>query len=99
MFDPSKLSKLSEMKSIADSSKQTLGQITVEGESGGGLIRIVLSGNREVRSVLINAELDQMNKEGLEDLLTVALKRTMKSAEQFNQQETMAAAKNLFPGM
>lgn len=99
MFDPSKLSKLSEMKSIADSSKQKLGQITVEGESGGGLIRIVLSGNREVRSVLINAELDQMNKEGLEDLLTVALKRTMKSAEQFNQQETMAAAKNLFPGM
>jgi DNA-binding YbaB/EbfC family protein len=99
MFDPSMLSKLSEMKSIADSSKQKLGQITVEGESGGGLIRIALSGNREVRSVQINAELNQMNKEDLEDLLTVALKRAMEAAEQLNQQETMAAAKNLFPGM
>jgi nucleoid-associated protein EbfC len=99
MFDPSMLSKLSEMKSIADSSKQKLDQMTVEGESGGGLIRIALSGNREVRSVQINAELDQMNKEDLEDLLTVALKRAMEAAEQLNQQETMAAAKNLFPGM
>ena len=99
MFDPSMLSKLSEMKSIADSSKQKLDQMTVEGESGGGLIRIVLSGNREVRSVQINAELEQMNKEDLEDLLTVALKRAIEAAEQLNQQETMAAAKNLFPGM
>ena len=63
MFDPSMLSKLSEMKSIADSSKQKLDQMTVEGESGGGLIRIALSGNREVRSVQINAELDQIPHE------------------------------------
>jgi DNA-binding YbaB/EbfC family protein len=99
MFDPSMLSKLSEMKSIADSSKQKLDQMTVEGESGGGLIRIALSGNSEVRSVQINAELDHINKEDLEDLLTVALKRAMEAAEQLNQQETMAAARNLFPGM
>jgi DNA-binding YbaB/EbfC family protein len=99
MFDPSLLAKLTEMKSMTDASKQKLDQMTVEGESGSGLIRIVLSGNREVRSVQINAELDQMNKEDLEDLLTVALKRAMEAADQLNQQETMSAARNLFPGM
>ena len=99
MFDPSILSKLTEMKSMADSSKQKLDQMTVEGESGGGLIRITLTGNREVRSVQINSDLNLMNKEDLEDLLTVALKRAMEAAEQLNQQETMSAARNLFPGM
>ncbi len=99
MFDPSILSKLTEMKSMADSSKQKLDQMTVEGESGGGLIRITLTGNREVRSVQINSDLNLMNKEDLEDLLTVALKRAMEAAEQLNQQETMSAARSLFPGM
>lgn len=99
MFDPSMLSKLSEMKSMADSSKQKLDQMTVEGESGGGLVRVTLSGNREVRSIQINTELNQMNKEDLEDLLTVAFKRAMEAAEQLNQQETMATARQFFPGI
>lgn len=99
MFDPSLLTKLNDMKAMADSSKERLNGITVEGEAGGGLIVVSMNGNREIKSVKLNTELQYMTKEDLEDLLTVALTRAMEAANNLNEQETMAAAKNLFPGL
>ena len=91
--------KLNEMKFMVDSSKERLDNLTVEGESGGGLVVVTLSGNRELRSLKINTEISMMNKEDLEDLLTVALKRALEAADKLNEQETMMAARNFFPGL
>ncbi|MEN9997448.1 MAG: hypothetical protein RI922_438 [Bacteroidota bacterium] len=93
------LSKLSAMKQMADESKKRLDNITVEGESGNGLVIISLSGNREIKSIKINADIKMMETEDLEDLLSVALKRAMDSANALNEKEVMSSAKNMFPGM
>ncbi len=93
------LSKLSAMKQLADESKSKLDNLTVDGESGSGLVVITLTGNRALKSIKINADIKLMETEDLEDLLSVALKRAMDKANELNEKEVMASAKNMFPGM
>jgi DNA-binding YbaB/EbfC family protein len=99
MFGSDMLSKLSAMKQMADESKSKLDNLTVEGESGSGLVVISLTGNRELKSIKINADIKLMETEDLEDLLSVALKRALDKANELNEKEVMASAKNMFPGM
>ncbi len=93
------LSKLQEMKSQANESKNRLAEIKISEESGGGLVRITMDGNRNLTSVEINADLKTLDKEDLEDLLVVAFKRTLDKVNEINEKEVMASAQNLFPGM
>lgn len=93
------LSKLSAMKQLADESKSKLDNLTVDGESGSGLVVITLTGNRALKSIKINADIKLMETEDLEDLLSVALNRAMDKANELNEKEVMASAKNMFPGM
>lgn len=98
MFGKDMMAKMEEMKRLADESKSRLDSITVEGEAGGGLIVIELTGNRKLKSVQINGDHKTMDKEDLEDLISVALNRAMEAANNLNESEVMNSAKNIFPG-
>lgn len=93
------LDKLNAMKGLAEESRKRLDTIVVEGESGGGLVRIELTGNRNFKSISINTDHTQMSKEDLEDLFSVALERALENANKINEQEVMSSAKNMFPGL
>jgi DNA-binding YbaB/EbfC family protein len=99
MFESDMFSKIEVMKKMAEESKSRLDSIVVEGEAGNGLIVVELTGNRAVRSVKINSDHSLMEKEDLEDLITVALQRAVDKANAINEQEVMSSAKNFFPGM
>ncbi len=99
MFGSGMLDKLNAMKNLAEESKKKLDTIIAEGESGGGLIRIELTGNRDFKSLSINTDHTQISKEDLEDLLSVAFNRALENANRINEQETMNSAKGLFPGL
>lgn len=87
------------MKQMADDSKDRLNGITVEGEAGNGLIRIELTGNRELRTFSIHTDHTLITKEDLEDLIAVALNRALEKANELNEQEVLSSAKNMFPGL
>lgn len=93
------MEKLAAMKQVADESKAKLDLINVEGESGGGLVRIILNGNRKLQSVDINADLSIIQKEDLEDLISVALDRALDAVNKLNESEVMESAKHFFPGV
>lgn len=99
MFGSGMMDKLNAMKGLAEESKKKLDAISVEGEAGGGLVRIELTGNRNFKSISINTDHTQMSKEDLEDLLSVALKRALENANSVNEHEMMSSAKNMFPGL
>jgi DNA-binding YbaB/EbfC family protein len=99
MFGSDMFGKMDAMKKMAEESKSRLDTIVVEGEAGNGLIVVELTGNRAVRSVKINSDHTLMEKEDLEDLITVALQRAVDKANTINEQEVMSSAKHLFPGM
>jgi DNA-binding YbaB/EbfC family protein len=53
------------------------------GKSGGGLVEVVLSGDKSVKSILIKPEcVDPSDVEGLQDLIVAAFKEAEKSLEE-----------------
>ena len=99
MFGSDLMGKLSEMQKLADESKKKLDTIILEGEAGSGLVVISVTGNRNIKSVKINSDIQLMEVEDLEDLIAVALQRAMDKANALNENEVMNSAKNFFPGM
>lgn len=53
--------------------QEELAAIEVQGESGGGLISILMTGKREVRKVSIDPSLLAEDKDMLEDLVAAAI--------------------------
>lgn len=96
MFNPEMLAKMQDLKLKADESKAKLGQQIITEEAGGGLIRVSMNGNRMLTNLEINADLSSIEKEDLEDLLSVAIKRTLEKIESIQEQEMMTSAQSLF---
>lgn len=99
MFGADMMSKLAEMKKLAEESKEKLNSITISGDSGGGLVVVTMNGNRKLTSVKINAELTLVEPEHLEDLLCVAMNRALEKVNSLNESEVLSASKNLFSEM
>lgn len=81
--------------------QEEVAKLEVTGESGGGLVKITMTGKHEVRRVSIDDSLMQDDKEMLEDLIAAAINDAARRVEQ-NQQEKMAgvtAGMNLPAGM
>ena len=93
------MGKLQEMKQKMQESKKRLDLITVEGEAGNNAVKIRATGNRQIKSVEISAELFSADKEELEDLLVIALNRALEKAEKVNEAEMAGAAKGIMPNM
>ncbi len=80
--------------------QEQLGQIEVEGQSGAGAVKIVMTCKHDVKRVSIDASVMD-DKEMLEDLIAAAVNDANRRAEQ-TMQEKMAgftAGLNLPPGM
>ncbi|PWH86804.1 YbaB/EbfC family nucleoid-associated protein [Brumimicrobium oceani] len=99
MFGKDMMAKLQKMQEQAQLSKEKLDTIIVRGEAGGNLIEVEMNGNRKLTKLSINTSLDQMEKEDLEDLLSVALNRAIQAADAANEKEMANSAKGLIPGM
>jgi DNA-binding protein YbaB len=94
-FDQNELFK--NLQLASEESKRKLSETIVSGESGGGLIRLELDGNRNFKSFTLNTSLENMEKEDLEDLLSVALKRALENANEVNEKEMSKSALNFLP--
>ena len=80
--------------------QEQLAQVEVEGQSGAGMVRVVMTCSNEVRRVLIDASV-MHDKEMLEDLVAAAFNDAVRRAQQVSQ-ERMAgftAGMNLPAGM
>ena len=61
--------------------REKLGEVTVEGESGGGLVKVTMNGRCEVVKLSIDPRaIDPAERTLLEDLLTAALNATAEKA-------------------
>jgi nucleoid-associated protein EbfC len=80
--------------------QEQLAQVEIEGQSGAGMVRVVMTCSNEVRRVLIDASVMD-DKEMLEDLVAAAFNDAVRRAQQVSQ-ERMAgftAGMNLPAGM
>ena len=71
--------------------QEELGRIEVEGQSGAGLVKVLMSCKHEVRRVSIDPSLLGEDRDMLEDLVAAAFNDGLRRAEA-TAQEKMAAA-------
>jgi DNA-binding YbaB/EbfC family protein len=79
-----------------------LGQITAEGDAGGGMVKARVNGNMEVQGCTLSDEALKLDdKEFLEDLIVGAVNQALKKVRQQVAEETTKAAAGLGmpPGM
>jgi DNA-binding YbaB/EbfC family protein len=64
-----------------------LAQMEIIGESGGGMVKIVMTGRHDVRHVDIDPSLMSEDKEMLEDLLAAAVNDAVRKVERTSQEK------------
>ena len=66
--------------------QQEIASAEVKGESGAGLVSIVMTGRHDVKSVSIDSSLMEEDKEILEDLIAAAVNDAVRKVEADSQQ-------------
>ena len=84
-----------QMQEQMQKAQQELADKEVHAESGAGLVKVVMTGRHDVKSVSIDASLMSEDKEILEDLIAAAMNDAARKVEA-NNQDMMA---NMTGGM
>ncbi len=92
--------KLQEAQQKMQEGKQKLGSVIIDGEAGNGLVKVSVTGNREVKNISIDNQLMTADrKEELEDLLITALNKALKNAEEAYEDEMKGLAGGMLGGL
>jgi len=88
------------MQSQMQEAQAELEQMEVTGEAGGGMVRAVLSGAREVRRISIEDDSLLGDREMLEDLVGAAVNDALRKVEEANRDKMsgLAGGMGLPPG-
>jgi len=75
------------MQEDMQKAQEELSSLEVQGESGGGLVTIIMTGKREVRKVSIDDSLVGDDKDMLEDLVAAAINDAVHKATKMKQEK------------
>lgn len=81
------LEQAQEMQKKMVDAKESLKNISVEGESGGGGVKVILNGNGEMISIQIDPKILAEEKSVIEDLIVAATNNAKKNVESKTQEE------------
>lgn len=74
-----------QMQEQMQKAQEELARKEVQGESGAGLVKVVMNGRHDVKSVSIDSSLLAEDKEILEDLVAAAINDAVRKVEANNQ--------------
>ncbi len=88
------------MQEKMQSMQEEMANREVEGQAGAGLVKVVMTGRHDVRSVTIDPSMMSEDKEVLEDLLAAAVNDAVRRIEELNKSSmgNLAAGLNLPAG-
>jgi len=76
-----------QMQTGLKKAQEELAHIEITGESGGGMIKVIMTGRHDVRHVDIDPELMNEDREMLEDLLAAAVNDAVRKVESTSQEK------------
>ena len=88
-----------EMQSKMAKAQQELGDIEVEGQSGGGMITALVNGKKELLSLNIEDEILDEDKEMLEDLVVAAVNQALQNATKAADEKMSSATGGIMGNM
>lgn len=89
------------MQEKMQKAQEELANAETTGESGGGLVKVVMNGRHDVKSVNLDDSLMEEDKEIIEDLLAAAVNDAVRKIEETSQEKmsSMTQGMGLPPGM
>ena len=91
--------KIQEMQTKVQETQAQLGEVVVEAETGGGMVKVKANGLRKVISIDVDKDVaDPSDKEMLEDLIVAGVNKALELAEQEAQKKMQEAYKGMMPG-
>lgn len=89
-----------EMQERMKKAQEELANAEVTGESGAGLVQVVMTGRHDVRAVRVDDSLLSEEKAVMEDLIAAAVNDAVRKVEQNNQDKmgNLTEGLNLPPG-
>jgi DNA-binding YbaB/EbfC family protein len=89
------------MQEDMQKAQEEVASMEVEGQAGGGMVKVVMNGRHEIRKVSLDDSLMQDDKEMIEDLLAAAVNDAVRRVEQQTQEKMsgITAGLNLPGGM
>lgn len=83
------MKKAQQMQEKMQSMQEDIARMEVQGESGAGLVKVIMTGRHDVKRVSIDDSLLTEDKEVLEDLVAAAVNDAVRRVEQ-NQKDKMS---------
>ena len=103
MFNKGQLAGLmKQAQAMQDNMKKAqdeLGNVEVTGESGAGLVKVLMTCKHDVKRITIDPSLLAEDKDMLEDLVAAAFNDAVRMAEEVSQQKMGKLTAGLPPGM
>ncbi|HEY9201867.1 MAG TPA: YbaB/EbfC family nucleoid-associated protein [Gammaproteobacteria bacterium] len=89
------------MQADMQKAQEEIANMEVEGQSGGGMVKVVMNGRHEVRRVELDDSLMQDDKEMIEDLLAAAVNDAVRriETESSERMSSVTAGMNLPGGL
>ncbi len=94
------MKQVQKMQEDMQKAQQEIASMEVEGQAGGGMVKVVMNGRHELRSVSIDDSIMD-DREMLEDLIAAAVNDAVRHIEQQSSEKMagLGAGLNLPPGM
>jgi len=87
------------MQAKVKEAQEKLGEVTVEANAGGGMVKVKANGKRELLSIDIDKDvIDPEDKEMLEDLIVAGVNKALEKAEEAGKQKMQDVYKDMMPG-
>ena len=81
------LSKAKDMQDKMKEAQEQIKRIEVEGQAGGGLVKVVLTGDYELKLILINDEAKKEEQEIINDLIKAAYNNAKENLKKKSAEE------------
>ena len=90
-----------QMQANMQKMQEEVANMEVEGQAGGGLVKVVMTGRHDIKRVHIDDSVLKDDKEMLEDLVAAAVNDAVRQVEKVSQDKmsSVTAGFNLPPGM
>jgi hypothetical protein len=91
--------KISDMQAKMKKVQDSLSELVVEAEAGGGMVKVKANGNRQVISIELDPDvIDPEDKEMVEDLVVAGVNKALEKAEEAAKEKMQDVYKDILPG-
>ena len=92
------MKQIQKMQAEMERVQNELGNKTIDSESGGGIVKVVANGKKEIVKIEIGQEvINPDDKEMLEDLVVAAVNKALEAAGKMAEEELASVTKGMIP--